>query len=93
MSAGTVHAARHPYAESKTEVALEWQDDALCAETDPDAFFVEKGGNPRPAINLCGSCDVAAQCLAYALQNPEIAGIWGGTTQRTRRKMRKAALA
>jgi hypothetical protein len=37
---------------------LSWQDRALCAETDPEAFFPEKGGSTREAKKVCLSCDV-----------------------------------
>ena len=71
--------------------ALAWQSDALCAQTDPEAFFPEKGGSTRDAKRICTSCDVRAQCLEYALQNDERFGIWGGLSERERRKLKRAA--
>tara|TARA_B100001105_G_scaffold251554_1_gene241504 strand:- start:16322 stop:17023 length:702 start_codon:yes stop_codon:yes gene_type:complete len=68
---------------------LEWQADALCAETDPEAFFPEKGGSTRAAKQICASCDVTAECLSYALQNDERFGIWGGYSERERRKLKR----
>ncbi|KPG81452.1 transcription factor WhiB [Frigoribacterium sp. Leaf415] len=81
---------------SRTTVAddenqLAWQADSLCAQTDPEAFFPEKGGSTRDAKKICASCDVRAQCLEYALQNDERFGIWGGLSERERRKLRKRA--
>lgn len=73
------------------EHQLAWQADALCAETDPEAFFPEKGGSTRDAKRICDSCDVRQQCLEYALQNDERFGIWGGLSERERRKLRKQA--
>lgn len=73
------------------EGPLSWQADALCAETDPDAFFPEKGGSTRDAKRICASCEVRQQCLEYALQNDERFGIWGGLSERERRKLRKRA--
>jgi WhiB family redox-sensing transcriptional regulator len=72
---------------------LTWQDKALCAETDPEAFFPEKGGSTREAKRVCRSCEVRAECLEYALENPDIGqwGIWGGLSAQERRRMRKAA--
>lgn len=70
---------------------LAWQADSLCAQTDPEAFFPEKGGSTRDAKKICASCDVRAQCLDYALQNDERFGIWGGLSERERRKLRKRA--
>lgn len=71
--------------------ALAWQSDALCAQTDPEAFFPEKGGSTRDAKKICASCEVRAECLEYALQNDERFGIWGGLSERERRKLRKHA--
>lgn len=71
--------------------ALSWQTDALCAQTDPEAFFPEKGGSTRDAKRICTSCDVRAQCLEYALQNDERFGIWGGLSERERRKLKRRA--
>ena len=64
---------------------------ALCAQTDPEVFFPEKGGDPRPAVALCGTCPVQAPCLEYALAHRELAGVWGGTTARSRQRMREQA--
>jgi WhiB family transcriptional regulator, redox-sensing transcriptional regulator len=69
-----------------------WQEDAKCAETDPEAFFPEKGGSTREAKKVCMSCEVREECLKYALDNDERFGIWGGLTERERRKLNKRAL-
>ena len=71
--------------------ALAWQADSLCAQTDPEAFFPEKGGSTRDAKRICASCEVRAECLEYALENDERFGIWGGLSERERRKLRKGA--
>ena len=70
---------------------LAWQTDSLCAQTDPEAFFPEKGGSTRDAKKICTTCEVRTQCLEYALQNDERFGIWGGLSERERRKLRKRA--
>ena len=70
---------------------LSWQVDALCAQTDPEAFFPEKGGSTRDAKRVCTTCDVRSQCLEYALQNDERFGIWGGLSERERRRLRRRA--
>jgi WhiB family redox-sensing transcriptional regulator len=72
---------------------LSWQTDALCAQTDPEAFFPEKGGSTRDAKKICTSCEVRAQCLEYALLNDERFGIWGGLSERERRKLRRGRTA
>ncbi|HYI34078.1 MAG TPA: WhiB family transcriptional regulator [Glaciibacter sp.] len=71
---------------------LAWQSDSLCAQTDPEAFFPEKGGSTRDAKKICASCEVKSQCLEYALANDERFGIWGGLSERERRKLRKRAV-
>lgn len=68
-----------------------WMADARCAETDPEIFFVDKGGSAVEAKEVCAGCDVAEQCLAYALRTNETHGIWGGMTGFERRGMRKAS--
>jgi len=72
--------------------ALSWQERALCAQTDPEAFFPEKGGSTREAKKVCLSCDVRADCLDYALANDERFGIWGGLSERERRKLKRRAV-
>jgi WhiB family transcriptional regulator, redox-sensing transcriptional regulator len=72
---------------------LSWQTDALCAQTDPEAFFPEKGGSTRDAKKICTTCEVKAQCLDYALANDERFGIWGGLSERERRRLRRARTA
>lgn len=69
------------------ENALAWQADALCAQVDPEVFFPEKGGSTRDAKKICTSCDVRETCLEYALANDERTGIWGGLSERERRKL------
>jgi WhiB family transcriptional regulator, redox-sensing transcriptional regulator len=70
-----------------------WRLDALCAETDPEAFFPEKGGSTREAKRVCVGCDVRSECLEYALANDERFGIWGGLSERERRRIRLARRA
>ena len=71
--------------------AQSWQEQALCAETDPEAFFPEKGGSTREAKKICTGCEVKAECLEYALANDERFGIWGGLSERERRRLRRRA--
>ena len=67
----------------------QWQERGLCAQTDPEAFFPEKGGSTREAKKVCTGCDVRSECLDYALQNDERFGIWGGLSERERRKLKR----
>jgi WhiB family redox-sensing transcriptional regulator len=71
--------------------AQSWQERALCAETDPEAFFPEKGGSTREAKKICTGCEVKAECLEFALANDERFGIWGGLSERERRRLRRRA--
>jgi WhiB family redox-sensing transcriptional regulator len=64
-----------------------WQDLAACTETDPDSFFPELGEPTGPAKRICRGCEVTAQCLQYALDNHERFGVWGGLSERERRRL------
>jgi len=72
---------------------LDWQTDALCAQTDPEMFMPDKGGSVRDAKRVCDSCIVRRQCLEYALANEERFGIWGGLSERQRRALAKERAA
>lgn len=70
----------------------DWMLDALCAETDPEAFFPEKGGSTQTAKKICARCDVREDCLEYALQRERdghfVQGVWGGKSRIERQLMR-----
>lgn len=66
-----------------------WAEDALCAQTDPESFYPEKGGSTREAKAVCASCLVQAECLDYALDHDERFGIWGGLSERERRRIKQ----
>lgn len=70
---------------------LSWMDAGLCAQTDPEAFFPDKSGTNTDAKRTCAACDVTAACLAYALDDPSLEGVWGGTSLRERQTMRRKA--
>ena len=72
---------------------VDWQGKARCAEVDPEIFFPERGGSSKAARAVCSNCEVRAQCLEYALNNKEQFGIWGGTSERERRRLRKERAA
>lgn len=75
-----------------------WRDQAACRATAAELFF-PSGRTPgaseavRAAKSVCRTCDVREACLMYALQTNQDAGIWGGTSEDERRKMRRAWLA
>lgn len=66
-----------------------WQDQANCLGVDPDLFFPERGASTREAKEVCRGCEVRQQCLDYALANGEKFGIWGGLSERERRRLRR----
>jgi len=70
----------------------QWQEHALCAQTDPEAFFPEKGGSTREAKRICLGCEVRDACLEYALANDERFGIWGGLSERERRRLKRGII-
>jgi len=64
-----------------------WATDALCAQTDPEVFHPDAGGSTREAKAVCAQCFVQAECLDWALTTNERFGIWGGLSERERRKV------
>lgn len=66
-----------------------WMDLGVCAETDPDSFFPEKGQPTMPAKKVCARCPVAAECLEYALREDIRFGVWGGMSEKQRIEIRK----
>ena len=69
-----------------------WVINALCAQTDPEAFFPDKGESTREAKKMCGRCEVTEECLRHALDNDERFGVWGGLSERERRRLKRTAL-
>ena len=78
--------------DAKSATNEQWQDRALCAQTDPEAFFPEKGGSTREAKKICQRCPVRNECLEYALANDERFGIWGGLSERERRRLKRGVI-
>ena len=77
-----------------TEDAIEapqgsWWDHANCLGVEPDLFFPERGASTREAKAVCRGCVVSDECLEYALGNSEKFGIWGGLSERERRRVRR----
>jgi WhiB family transcriptional regulator, redox-sensing transcriptional regulator len=64
---------------------------ALCAQTDPELFFPDKGGSVLAAKTICHGCEVNAECLQWALDHGERWGVWGGLSAFERRKLGGAA--
>ena len=71
---------------------------SACRDSDPDVFFPIGSTGPaleqiETARRICTACTVSDECLEFALATNQEAGIWGGTTEEERRKLRKAWLA
>lgn len=70
-----------------------WMERARCLDADPELFFPAKGGSADPAKAVCAACPVRVPCLDYALDHGERLGVWGGTTPRERRELRRSVRA
>jgi WhiB family redox-sensing transcriptional regulator len=68
-----------------------WVGDAVCAQTDPEVFFPEKGASSREARRVCRGCGVRKECLEFALRTGQRFGVWGGVSERQRRSMKRIA--
>lgn len=71
----------------------DWRDDAECLGEDPDIFFPTQGESTDQARAICARCPVAAECLDFALAGGEKFGIWGGKSERERRRLRRERAA
>lgn len=71
---------------------LAWHDDASCRYVDPELFFPEGTPDSR-ALTICDGCPVKDLCLADAMTDPRRIGIWGGTTNADRDRMRGSGRA
>jgi hypothetical protein len=69
-------------------VIPEWHLQGLCGQADAEAWFPEKGIPTRPAKAICAACPVRVDCLEDALERHEPWGIWGGTSERERQRIR-----
>ena len=77
-------------ASGANEAAAEsWQAFANCLGVDPDLFFPERGASTKEVKQVCQGCVVREDCLEYALANGEKFGIWGGLSERERRRIRR----
>jgi len=66
-----------------------WMADGSCALEPPSTFFPSDGVGVIAAQRICAECPVKAPCLEYALANRIDHGVWGGTSERQRRRMHK----
>ncbi len=76
--------------QEKLAEPLGWKTMANCAGVDPDLFYPERGASTREAKEVCRGCVVREDCLEFAIVNGEKFGIWGGMSERERRRIRRA---
>lgn len=76
-------------ARKNLQLDTSWQELANCLGVDPDLFFPERGASTREAKEVCRGCVVREDCLEFALANGEKFGIWGGMSERERRRIRR----
>ena len=65
-----------------------WMAQGACVGVNPDLFFPERGASTKEAKAVCARCPVQYRCLAWAVEQRELFGIWGGTSVRDRRRLR-----
>ena len=68
-------------------MGTDWMSQGKCRELDPAVFFPSDGIGVQVAQRICADCPVAAQCLEYALTERVDHGVWGGKSERERRRM------
>ena len=71
---------------------ISWRDQAACKSVPTETFFptVEDAGIPTTLAKLCAGCPVKSECLDFAVSDSTIFGIWAGTDEKERRKMRQS---
>ena len=79
-------------------LVIEWRDLAACNAHDPSLFFPAGETGPaaeqiRQAKRICASCEVQEDCLGYAIETNQAAGVWGGLTEDERRPVRRRWLS
>jgi WhiB family redox-sensing transcriptional regulator len=68
-------------------VNLSWRQSAACRGVDPETFYPASEEEAEAAKSVCGQCGVREACLEFALANRERDGVWGGATERERRRL------
>lgn len=71
------------------EIDAEWVHRAACRGMAVDVFFPAQGQSLAAARNTCKRCEVRMECLEHAMLQPEAVGIWGGLSERERRRIRQ----
>lgn len=66
-----------------------WMDEGRCRDHPPEVFFPSDGVGVLHAQRICATCPVQARCLEYALEERIDHGVWGGASERERRRILK----
>ena len=69
----------------------DWRAHGLCSRTNPDLWFSPGALEHKEAKRICRACPVRMDCLQYAMETPVDHGVWGGLTERERRRRRREA--
>jgi WhiB family redox-sensing transcriptional regulator len=64
-----------------------WRQHAACKGVEPDIFYPASEEEAEVAKAVCGVCPVRQPCLEYALSSRERDGVWGGATEKERRRI------
>ncbi len=75
------------------EKRRDWRNSAACRGVDTTLFFPGQGEPVGEAQDVCALCDVRVECVEFALESRQRFGIWGGTTERERRRLRAESRA
>ena len=67
--------------------SLAWRTQARCKGIDPEVFYPVSDEDADEAKSICGECPVRLQCLEYAIVARERDGVWGGATEKERRRI------
>ncbi len=70
-----------------SKVTQPWMEQASCRGANPDTFYPVSEDLAGPALKICASCPVREACLEYAIVARETEGVWGGTTEKERRRI------
>lgn len=73
--------------ETKDTKSMAWRQRAACRGVDPDIFYPVTDEDAEDAKAICAACTVQHACLEWALSSREKDGVWGGATERERRRI------
>jgi len=74
----------------EAKISIDFMLEALCADVPPETFFPKDAAGVEIAKNVCKQCVVRIECLEYALENRIDHGVWGGESERARRRIIKS---